>query len=175
MRNFFETLVTCQSSRLASEYDNLSELDDRALKTFAKADIEKAISSSNSSGEEAQRNEINYRNVKSELSDEVLQKLIDDDFKNDGLFDQSVVKLCVRLETILRHKYHLGGDLFSMIHSLTKLMGESPKLELLQKLRMARDAILLPEKDKGKEEESKRIMNYDEVQQAFKIIKELDK
>ena len=43
VRNFFENLVTCQSSRLKSEYDDLSQVDGTILQTITEKDIENAI------------------------------------------------------------------------------------------------------------------------------------
>lgn len=58
------------------------------------------------------KNEAEYNRIKAEITPEYLKDLI-----NKGDEEKATIKLCVRLESILKHKFHYEGDLFTMLDS----------------------------------------------------------
>lgn len=104
-----------------------------------------------------------YQKVKEEIIDEYLKNLID---KNDE--EKATIKLCVKLEAVLKFKYSYEGDLFTMLDKFfeehCKLynpyddydnnynwqLSEDAKhkkwIDHLQKLRMKRNSIVHSEK-----------------------------
>lgn len=58
------------------------------------------------------KNEAEYNRIKAEITPEYLKDHID---KGDE--EKATIKLCVRLESILKHKFHYEGDLFTMLDS----------------------------------------------------------
>ncbi|MDD7607780.1 MAG: helix-turn-helix transcriptional regulator [Candidatus Enterosoma sp.] len=104
-----------------------------------------------------------YHKVKEEFTDEYLKNLIN---KNDE--EKATIKLCVKLEAVLKFKYSYEGDLFTMLDKFfeehCKLynpyddydnnynwqLAEDEKhkkwMDLLQKLRMKRNSIVHSER-----------------------------
>lgn len=60
----------------------------------------------------AKENEEAYLRIKDEITSQYLVDLI-----SKGGTDLAIIKLCVKLESILKHKFDLTGDLFTMLDS----------------------------------------------------------
>ena len=58
------------------------------------------------------KNEAEYNRIKAEITSEYLTSLI-----KKGDEEKATIKLCVRLESILKYKFHYEGDLFTMLDS----------------------------------------------------------
>ena len=56
-----------------------------------------------------------YESINSELTSEYLKSLCE-----NGNEDMAIIKLCVKLETILRYVYHLDGELYNMVGDYIK-------------------------------------------------------
>ena len=72
------------------------------------ADIESQIESLKT----RKKNEAEYKRIKEEITKDYLNGLI-----KKGDEEKAIIKLCVRLESILKHLFHYEGDLFTMLDS----------------------------------------------------------
>lgn len=139
VRNFFEDVVTKQAVRLSHN----ANPTDEELCTILPEDIlsvtgaklgetagAKTASDPRKAKEEYER--VAKDNSAKAISDEI----------GKGDLDGAVVALCVRLESILKYKYNLEGDLFTMIDTFIANHGGDEKYRVLHKLRMKRNTLV---------------------------------
>lgn len=86
------------------------------------------------------------------------------DLINNGEVEIATIKLCKKLESILKSKYHFDGELSEMISNMTKLSNINLKdITILHKLREYRNSIAHPES-------AKTDIKADDLMQSIKII-----
>lgn len=91
----------------------------------------------------------------------------------NGAIETTIIKLCVKLEGILKAKYHLEGDFYTMLSEWHNKYGygddgwgyktETQDGKLLQKLRMHRNSLVHPD-------ESKEVLTIDEIKKCIDIV-----
>lgn len=115
--------------------------------------------------------QLDIDDVMSELTDEYLNKLLED--KN---FDLLIIKLCVKLEAILRCNYNLEGTLEEIINSFSDMYLRENEdeeeardiCELLKRLRIKRNSIAHPNNNQVE-------LSVKELQKCMKFIELLAK
>ena len=140
VRNFFEDVVTKQAVRLSK----CSNPSNEELCTIIVEDIINVIGNKNTNMEDIkpfttidlQKTKEEYDKLKKDICKEVLLKEI-----SKGDLNDVIVKLCVRLESILKYKYRLEGDLFTMIDGFIAVNNDE-KYKILHKLRIKRNNLV---------------------------------
>ena len=120
--------------------DDLSSAIDAfiSIKTKLFNDWVKLIQNKIDSRRTAQKQDDLYQRIKNKLSKEHLLKEID-----QGNVETAIVNACVRLESLLKNRYHYTGDLRSMIDHYIELNPTKKEWgHKLHKLRMKRNAIV---------------------------------
>lgn len=146
VRNFFEDVVTKQAVRL-SKGKNLS---DEELCTITNEDLLSAIGEKSEFGKsgvgafekpsaspDLSQAKAEYDKLKKDCSKDVILSEV-----KSGNLDGAIVKLCVRLESVLKFKYRLEGDLFTMIETFISSVGGNEKYRILHKLRIKRNNLV---------------------------------
>lgn len=124
-----------------------------------------------------QANAREFERIQNEISFDYLRNEI-----KDGHFENAVIKLCVRLEAILKYKYKYEGDLFKMMdtYTLQHLQWRNAwdddydganeeadyKKEMLHKLRLVRNGIVHAEKNNVN-------FNNDDLYRCIKIVEKM--
>ena len=95
----------------------------------------------------------------------------------NGAIETVIIKLCVKLEGILRAKFHLEGDFYTMLNTWREKHGyysdeegysvERNDARLLQKLRMHRNALVHPE-------EGKELLTIEEIKECIEVVCNLE-
>ena len=138
VRNFFEDVVTKQAVRLSRNGNPTDEElctllpEDVVSVTGGKEDLAATTVKSDVAKTKDEYDRISKDNSASVISGEI----------SKGNFDGAVVALCVRLESVLKYKYNLEGDLFTMIDEFIASKGGDEKYRILHKLRMKRNTLV---------------------------------
>ncbi len=141
VRNFFEDVVTKQAVRLSHN----GNPTDEELCTILPEDIVSVTGGKVAAGSagagtlsaDPVKIKDDYERAARENSAEVISEEL-----KKGNSDGAVVALCVRLESILKYKYRLDGDLFTMIDAFIANNGGEEKYRVLHKLRMKRNSLV---------------------------------
>ncbi len=138
VRNFFEDVVTKQAVRLSHG----GNPTDEELCTLLPEDVSsvaggKAGCPTIAAKSDPVKTKDEYDRISRDNSAGVISGEI-----RKGNFDGAVVALCVRLESILKYKYNLEGDLFTMIDEFIASKGGDEKYRVLHKLRMKRNTLV---------------------------------
>lgn len=110
-------------------------------------------------------NEQEYERIKKEITPEFLENQI-----NKGNEEGSVIKLCVKLESILKHKYGYSGDLYTMLDAFFNgpLKQNDIWTKYLSKLRMKRNNLVHAEKNSVD-------FTTNDLRECINIVEEIDK
>lgn len=141
VRNFFEDVVTKQAVRLSHNPNPTDE----ELCTILPEDI-LSVTGGKISGTAAGAKPVATDPAKAKDEYDRIAKdnsagVISDEIRSGNL-DGAVVALCVRLESILKYKYNLEGDLFTMIDTFIASRGGDDRYGVLHKLRMKRNNLV---------------------------------
>ena len=138
VRNFFEDVVTKQAVRLSHN----GNPTDEELCTLLPEDVASVAGGKASiSGTPVKSDPVKTKDEYDRISKDNSARVISDEISK-GNFDGAVVALCVRLESILKYKYNLEGDLFTMIDEFIASKGGDEKYRILHKLRMKRNTLV---------------------------------
>lgn len=137
VRNFFEDVVTKQAVRLSHN----SNPTDEELCTILPEDIVAVTGGRVSGAVGGKSDPIKTKDEYERISEDNSARVIEGEI-DKGNIDGAVVALCVRLESILKYKYNLEGDLFTMIDDFIASRGGDEKYRILHKLRMKRNTLV---------------------------------
>ncbi len=137
VRNFFEDVVTKQAVRLSHN----GNPTDEELCTILPEDIISVTGGKVNGSASGKTDPVKTKDEYERISKDNSAGAISDEIKKGNL-DGAVVALCVRLEAILKYKYNLEGDLFTMIDEFIVRQGGDEKYRILHKLRMKRNTLV---------------------------------
>lgn len=137
VRNFFEDVVTKQAVRLSHN----GNPTDEELCTILPEDIISVTGGKVNGSASGKTDSVKTKDEYERISKDNSAGAISDEIKKGNL-DGAVVALCVRLEAILKYKYNLEGDLFTMIDEFIARQGGDEKYRILHKLRMKRNTLV---------------------------------